>query len=36
MGAVGLSAMPPGLEAQISMDEMADLLAFLRRGGSVD
>ena len=36
MGAVGRSAMPPGLEAQISVDEMADLLAFLRRGGSVD
>lgn len=31
MEATGVSAMPVGLESQISVDDMADLLAFLRR-----
>ncbi len=36
MAAVNRSAMPPGLEAQISVEEMADLLAFLRGRGRVE
>ncbi|WP_188504038.1 PVC-type heme-binding CxxCH protein [Parapedobacter pyrenivorans] len=31
--ALSVSAMPPGLEAQITEQEMADLLSYIRRGG---
>ena len=30
--ALGISVMPAGLESQISVNEMADLLQFLKRG----
>lgn len=36
MKALDRSAMPEGLEAQLSVQDMADLIAFLRRGAGAD